>query len=382
MAPQPGETSPKGEPVATDAVVIGAGPVGLFQVFELGLQDIRCHVVDALPFVGGQPALLYPDKPIYDIPGLPVCTGQGLADALLRQSSPFSPQFHLGQTVTGLQRQSDRRLLLTTSSGTRLLTKTVFIAGGVGAFEPRRLRLDGLEGLDGTQLHHHLDNVPPMANQTVVVVGDGDQALEAALMLSGDGPHRARSMTLVHRRDSFKADPALVERMRQRCQSGDMQFVAGQPVAVQRERGRLVAMDLTLPDGGQRRLPLDHLLVMQGLSPRLGPVSAWGIDMEHRLLRVDTERFATSEPGVFAVGDINTYPGKRKLLVCGFHECTLAAFAAAPIVHPDRPVLLQYTTSSTHLHKVLGVQADRHGMGNHGEKNDPPFESREIRTII
>ena len=358
MTPRSGEASPTGEPIATDAVVIGAGPVGLFQVFELGLQDIRCHVVDALPCVGGQPVLLYPDKPIYDIPGLPVCTGQGLAGALLQQSRPFSPQFHLGQTVTGLERQSDGRWLLTTSSGTRLLTKTVFIAAGVGAFEPRRLKLDGLQGLDGTQLHHHLDNAQAMEGTAVVIIGDSDQAIQAALTLSGDGPHRASSVTLVHRRDSFKAQPLLVECMRQRCETGAMQFVAGQPAAVQRQGQLLVAIDLALPDGDQCRLPLDHLLVMQGLSPRLGPVSEWGLDMEHKLLRVDTERFATSEPDIFAVGDINTYPGKRKLLVCGFHECTLAAFAAAPIVHPDRPVLLQYTTSSTHLHKVLGVQAD------------------------
>lgn len=358
MTPRSGEASPAGEPIATDAVVIGAGPVGLFQVFELGLQDIRCHVVDALPCVGGQPVLLYPDKPIYDIPGLPVCTGQGLADALLRQTRPFSPQFHLGQTVTGLERQSDGRWLLTTSSETRLLTKTVFIAAGVGAFEPRRLKLEGLHGLEGTQLHHHLDNPQEMTGKSVVVIGDGDQAIEAALALSGDGPHRANSVTLVHRRDSFKARPDLVERMRQRCESGAMQFVAGQPTAVQRHGRQLLAIDLTLPNGGQRHLPLDHLLVMQGLSPRLGPVCEWGLEMEHKLLRVDTERFATSEPGIFAVGDINTYPGKRKLLVCGFHECTLAAFAAAIVVHPERPVLLQYTTSSSHLHEILGIRAD------------------------
>ncbi|TXH37313.1 MAG: NAD(P)/FAD-dependent oxidoreductase [Burkholderiaceae bacterium] len=357
MASRPGDAAPAGEPIATDAVVIGAGPVGLFQVFELGLQDIRAHVVDAHAQVGGQPALLYPDKPIYDIPGLPVCTGQGLTDALLRQARPFEPQFHLGQTVTGLQRQVDGRLLLTTSAGVRLLSKTVFVAAGVGAFEPRRLKLEGLDRFEGTQLHHHLEDPLQMKGQAVVVIGDGDEAIDATLSMSGEGPVRARSVTLVHRRDSFKAHPDSVARMRERCREGSMHFVAGQPVAVQTEGERLIGLELVLPDGDRRSLPLDQLLVLQGLSPRLGPVTEWGLDMERKLLRVDTQRYATNEPGIFAVGDINTYPGKRKLLVCGFHECTLAAFAAVEIVHPERPVLLQYTTSSSHLHKILGVYA-------------------------
>jgi thioredoxin reductase (NADPH) len=358
MSTAPDDRSPTasvGAPIETDAVVIGAGPVGLFQVFELGLQDIHAHVVDALPHAGGQPSLLYPDKPIYDLPGLPVCTGQGLAEALLRQTQPFTPQFHLGQTVTAIERAPDGRWLVITSQDTRLLTKTVFIAAGVGAFEPRRLKVEGLAAFEGHQLHYHLGEPQRLTDRSVVIQGDDDQALEAALSLSGDGPVRARDVTLIHRRDSFKADPALVDRMRQRCREGAMRFIAGQVTGVQVRDERLCAIELTPPDGEAQSLALDHLLVLQGLSPRLGPVAEWGLSMERKQLVVDTERFATSEAGIFAVGDINTYPGKRKLLVCGFHECTLAAFAAAAIVYPDRPVLLQYTTTSTHLHEVLGV---------------------------
>lgn len=359
MTARPGNTAAAaalaGEPIATDAVVIGAGPVGLFQVFELGLLDMRAHVVDALPHVGGQPVELYADKTIYDVPGLPACTGQALADALLRQAAPFEPRFHFGQTVTGLQTQDDGRFLLSTSAGTRLLTRTVFIAAGVGAFEPRRIKLDGIEAFEGTQLSYHTHGLPPLTGQDVIVIGDTDAALETALRLSDEGEQRARSVTLVHRRDSFKAEPAREQRMRQRCAQGRMRFVTGQPAALETQDGRLTHLHLSLPDASTLRLPADHVRVLLGLSPRLGPVTEWGLDMERKLLKVDTASFSTSVRGIFAVGDVNTYPGKQKLLVCGFHEATLAAYAAAPIVHPGRPVVLQYTTSSSHLQALLGV---------------------------
>lgn len=341
--------------VATDAVVIGAGPVGLFQVFELGLLDIRAHVVDVLPHMGGQPALLYPDKPIYDIPGLPVCTGQGLAEALLRQCAPFEPQFHLGQTVSSVRQQPDGRWLVGTSKGVRLLTKTVFIAAGVGAFEPRRLKLDGMDAHEGRQLHYHRSAAHRLSGQDVLIVGDTDDAIETALALCDPGPARARSVTLMHRRDSFKAAPERVALMRERCAVGDLRFIAGQIVEHDTRDGHLHAVRVTLQDGQEQLLPVDTLLVLQGLSPQLGPMAEWGLAMERKQLVVSTETYSTSAPGIFAVGDINTYPGKRKLLVCGFHEATLAAYAGAPIVHPDRPVQLQYTTSSTHLHALLGV---------------------------
>lgn len=359
MDPLPGDVATRAasaaDPIVTDAVVIGAGPVGLFQVFELGLLDIRAHVIDALPHVGGQPVELYPDKPIYDIPGVPFCTGQGLSEALMRQAAPFAPQFHLGQTVVSLQPAADGRWRVGTSAGTEFLSKTVFIAAGVGAFEPRRLKVAGIDNHEGAQLRYHRTHATDLAGQDVLIVGDTDSAIETALDLSEQGKQQARSVTLVHRRDSFKAEPDRVALMRERCAAGDMRFIAGQITAQESRNGRLVAVRLTLPDGSETTIPLDTLFVLQGLSPQLGPLTNWGLAMERKQLVVNTETFATQAAGIFAVGDINTYPGKRKLLVCGFHECTLAAYGAAPIVYPDRPVVLQYTTTSTHLQEMLGV---------------------------
>ncbi len=340
----------------TDALVIGAGPVGLFQVFQLGLQDIQAHVVDALPYPGGQCIELYADKPIYDIPAIPVCTGRELVDKLMAQIAPFNAHFHLGQVVTSLQPQADGRLLVETSKTTRFLAKTVFIAAGVGAFQPRTLHIDGLAAFDGTQLLHQVSDASVCANRNVVIFGDGDEALEWALKLYPDSqPHKAKQVTLVHRRDAFSAAPETVERFRALVQQGHLHFVPGQALGVETMGGRLTGIQILDAEGQTRTLPLDMLLVLQGLSPKLGPVAQWGLDMERKQLQVDTEKFSTSVPGIFAVGDINTYAGKKKLILCGFHEATLAAFAAAAIVRPDEKISLQYTTTSTRLHKLLGV---------------------------
>lgn len=346
-----------GDPVVADAVVVGAGPVGLFQVFELGLLDIHTHVVDALPHVGGQPVELYPDKPIYDIPALPVCTGRQLTEALVRQCAPFAPSFHLGQTVSGLERQSDNRWLVTTSRGTRLLATTVIIAAGVGAFEPRRLKVNGLDRFDGTQLFHHCPAAQALEGQDVLVVGDDDQAIGCALELAERVTHRPRSVTLIHRRDSFRAEPDRIARMRERCAQGAMHLAIGQATGVRTEGERLGGLELSMPDGSTETLPVDTLLVLQGLSPRLGPITGWGLAMERKLLVVDPQDCSTSETGIFAVGDINTYPGKKKLIVCGFHECVMAAYAAAALVFPGKQIPLEYTTSSTRLHRLLGASS-------------------------
>lgn len=342
-------------PLETDAVVIGAGPVGLFQVFQLGLLEIRTHLVDALPAPGGQPAELYPDKPIYDVPGVPVCTGRELTASLLRQIAPFQVPMHLGQEVTTLERQADGRLLLTTSRGTALLTRTVFIAAGVGAFQPRTLKLDGLAAFDGTQLFHHQPEPAATAGEDVVVLGSEASAIDWALACARPGPGRARRVRLVHRRDHFDADAGALAALADARASGAVKVVIGQPVGIEQADGRLCALQLATPDGQVVPLQLSRLLLALGLSPRLGPLAHWGLAMERKQLRVNTEAFATAEPGIYAVGDINTYPGKRKLLVCGFHECTLAAYDAAARLRPDQPLLLQYTTTSPRLHRLLGV---------------------------
>jgi thioredoxin reductase (NADPH) len=343
--------------IETDAVIVGAGPVGLFQVFELGLLEIKAHVIDALPYPGGQCIELYPDKPIYDIPAVPVCTGRELTEQLLKQIEPFGATFHLGQEVSTVQRQEDGRFLVATAKGTQLLTRTLFIAAGVGAFQPRKLVLDGLSRFEGTQVHYSVKNPELFAGKDLVVIGGGDSALDWSLNFAQPGPHRARSLTLLHRRDGFQAAPASVAKMKALCEAGGMKFIVGQATAYDEKDGRLAGLQVTLPDGSTRPVPLEMLLIFFGLSPRLGPIADWGLAIERRQLVVDTEKFSTSEPGIFAVGDINTYPGKKKLILSGFHECALAAFGAAPFVFPDRKVQLQYTTTSTKLHKVLGVES-------------------------
>ncbi len=342
--------------IETDAVIVGAGPVGLFQIFELGLLEIKAHIIDSLAYASGQCIELYPDKPIYDIPAVPVCTGKELTDNLLKQIEPFGATFHLGEEVTVVQQQADKRFYVETSKGTRLLSKTIFIAGGVGSFQPRTLKVDGLEKFDGTQLHYRVRNPAQFAGKNLVIVGGGDSALDWTLNFVQDGPNKAESVILIHRRDGFRAAPASVARMRELCEAYEMQFMAGQVTGFEEADGRLKQIKVTGGDGVTRVVPLDMLLVFFGLSPKLGPIAEWGLTLDRKQIAVDTEKFQTNIPGIFAVGDINTYPGKKKLILSGFHEAALAAFGASPVVFPEKRVLLQYTTTSPKLHKVLGVE--------------------------
>ena len=342
-------------PQETDVAIIGAGPVGLFQVFELGLLEIKAHVIDALPIVGGQPAELYPDKPIYDIPAIPVCSGQELIDALQQQIAPFAPTFHLGHEVSTLQRQADGRFLLTSAQGLRLLAKAVIIAAGVGAFQPRRLSVPGIDSFEGRQLFYRVQRPADFAGRHLVIAGGGDSALDWATHFATHPEHRAASVVLLHRRDGFQATPAAVARMRALCEAQQMQFMVGQVAGFEADGDRLQALQVMGPDGVTRRLALDVLLAFLGMSPKLGPIADWQLDIERKQLVVNTETYGTSEPGIFAVGDINTYPGKKKLILCGFHEATLAAYGTLPFVFPGKDVFFQYTTTSTKLHKVLGV---------------------------
>jgi thioredoxin reductase (NADPH) len=340
--------------IEADAVIIGAGPVGLFQVFELGLLEIKAHVIDSLTSVGGQCVELYPDKPIYDIPAVPMCTGQELTDNLLKQIEPFSPTFHLGQEVTLVQKRDDGRFDLETSAGTRFITKTIFIAAGVGSFQPRTLKVDGIDQFHGSQLFYRVKDPLSFHGKNLVICGGGDSALDWALNLVG----KAESVILLHRREDFRAAPASVAKMKQLCEDYEMQFVVGQVTGMESVDDKLTEIKVTGADGVTRRMPLDTLLVFFGLSPKLGPIADWGLDIERKQLKVvDTEKFETNVPGIFAVGDINTYPGKKKLILSGFHEAALAAFGAAPYIFPDKKIHMQYTTTSPKLHKILGVES-------------------------
>ena len=344
-------------PIETDAVIVGAGPVGLFQVFELGLLEVKAHVIDSLAYPGGQCIELYPDKPIYDIPAVPVCTGKELTDNLLKQIKPFGATFHFGQEVSVVEKQNDGRFFIETSKGTNFLTKTIFIAAGVGAFQPKLLRVDGLEKFDDSQLFYRVKNPADFAGKNLVIVGGGDSALDWTLNFVAEGPNKAESVILIHRRDGFKAAPASIARMKQLCDTFEMQFIVGQVTGYDEKDGKLTGAKVTGADGITRVVPLDALLVFFGLSPKLGPIAHWGLDIERKQLKVDTEKFSTNVPGIFAVGDINTYPGKKKLILSGFHECALAAFGAAAVIFPDKKIHLQYTTTSPKLHKVLGVES-------------------------
>jgi len=340
-------------PIIADAVIIGAGPVGLFQVFELGLLEIKAHVIDSLPMVGGQCVELYPDKPIYDIPALPVCTGQELTNNLLEQIKPFSPTFHLGQEVTVVAKRDDGRFDVETSTGTCFITKTIFIAAGVGSFQPRTLKVDGIEAFENKQLFYRVKDPTRFHGKNIVICGGGDSALDWALDLVG----KAESVVLLHRRDDFRAAPASITKMHNLCEQLEMQLVIGQVTGIETSNDVLKEIKVTGHDGVTRRLPLDDLLVFYGLSPKLGPIADWSLDIERKQLKVtSTEKFETNIPGIFAVGDINTYPGKKKLILSGFHEAALAAFGAAPYIFPEKKIHMQYTTTSPKLHKILGVE--------------------------
>jgi thioredoxin reductase (NADPH) len=338
-------------PIETDAVIIGAGPVGIFQVFELGLLDIKAHVIDSLPEIGGQCIELYPDKPIYDIPAIPVCTGRELVGNLLKQIKPFAAQFHLNQEVSTLDQQADGRFLISTSQEQQFLSKTVFIAAGVGAFQPRTLNLDGIEAFVNQQVFYRVKDPEQFRGKRIVICGGGDSALDWALHFAGI----AASVTLIHRRDDFKAAPQSVAKMRALCAAGEMQLLIGQITGLKSNGGHLTEIAVTNIDGEVQQIALDSLLLFYGLSPKLGPIADWGLDIDRKQIAVDTACFQTSIPGIFAVGDINIYPGKKKLILSGFHEAALAAFAAAAYLAPEKQIQLQYTTTSPKLHKALGV---------------------------
>jgi thioredoxin reductase (NADPH) len=287
---------------------------------------------------------------------VPVCTGKELTDNLLKQIEPFGATHHYGQEVSLVEKREDGRFNVATNKGTQFITKTLFVAGGVGSFQPRTLKVDGLEKFDGTQLHYRVRNPAQFAGKNLVIVGGGDSALDWALNFVQDGPHKAESVILLHRRDGFRAAPASVAKMKELCDAYEMQFVVGQVTGFEERDEKLTALKVTGGDGVTRVVPADMLLVFFGLSPKLGPIAEWGLKIERKQIVVDTEKFETSTPGIFAVGDINTYPGKKKLILSGFHEAALAAFAAAPYIFPEKRILLQYTTTSPKLHKVLGVE--------------------------
>ena len=337
--------------IRTDMVITGAGPVGLFVVFEAGLLGMKCHLVDNLDKVGGQCAELYPDKPIYDIPAIPRCTGQELVDSLMAQIKPFEPVFHLGQQAERLERVGDGLWRLATDDGVVLGAPNLVIAAGAGSFVPRRLPLPRAERYEGASLFYAVRRMEAFRGKRVVVAGGGDSALDWTLNLQP----LAADLTLVHRRDEFRAAPDSVEKMRRLVAAGDMRLAIGQIVGLEGEDDRLRAVRLKGADGAEEPLPCDTLLAFYGLKMELGPIADWGLNLDKNLIEVDTEAFETNQRGIFAIGDICTYPGKLKLILSGFHEAALMCQKAFRYRFPEQRLIFRYTTSSTDLQKKLGV---------------------------
>ena len=339
--------------INTDVVIVGAGPCGLFQVFELGLLGLKAEVVDSIPQPGGQCTELYPDKPIYDIPAIPICTGEELTQALLTQIEPFGCGMHLGEEVQVVRREDDDNFFVETSRGTQFNCKAIVIAAGVGSFQPRAIRVPNAEDFADKTLHYRVRNPEQFAGKKLVILGGGDSALDWVLELAGKAEH----ITLVHRRDEYRAMPDSVTKMEKLVADGAMDEIrSAKATAINGADGQVSSVVIQPKEGEAREIDADHLLVFFGLAPKLGPVAEWGLDINRKTINVDTERFETSESGIYAVGDINFYPGKKKLILCGFHEAALAAFAIKQRIEPDRKVHVQYTTTSPIMHERLGVE--------------------------
>ena len=349
--------------IKTDVVIIGAGPVGLFQVFEIGLQGIHACVIDALPQAGGQCTELYPDKPIFDIPAVPECTGQQLIDNLEQQIAPFSPQMFLDQTVDVLEKRGELDFYIKTSLGNEFECRSVIIAAGAGSFTPVRVRVPGIEQYEDTQLFYRVRDPKRHEGKNIIILGGGDSALDWAMGLAP----LAKSLTLVNRTERFRAAPASVERLYALAENGGASVMMGTLRSFQETDGKLSGVTFELRDEAKTHvdLPVDDLLVFFGLSPKLGPIENWGMELERKLITIDLSTFETTVPGLYAIGDINTYKGKKKLILSGFHEAAMAAFAIKQAFEPDKKLHLQYTTTSPLMHERLGVDAE-------GETIDAP----------
>jgi thioredoxin reductase (NADPH) len=340
------------EPIKTDVLIIGAGPCGLFAVFELGLLDMKAHLIDILDKIGGQCAELYPEKPIYDIPALPYTTGQGLCDALLAQIKPFGATFHLQEMVQSIEKIGDPLFRVTSDRDKVFEAKVIVVAAGGGSFQPKRPPIPGIEPYEGKSVHYSVRQMEAFRGKRLLIVGGGDSALDWTLNLAPLASH----LTLLHRRSEFRASPDSVNKMMALVGEGKIDFVLGQVSALKGEGGEIAAALVKRNDGSNFEIACDALLPFFGLTMKLGPVAEWGMAMKDgEYIVVDTASFESSVPGIFAIGDINWYPGKLKLILCGFHEAALMAQKAYQYVYPGKRLVFQYTTSSTSLQKKLGV---------------------------
>lgn len=326
--------------IETDILIIGAGPVGLFAVFEAGLLKLRCHLIDALPQPGGQLTEIYPKKPIYDIPGYPSVLAGDLVQNLLKQIEPFGPGFTLGERAETIEKQDDGRWLVTTTKGTQHLAPVIFVAGGLGSFEPRKPPIDNIAQFEDRGVEYFVKNPEFYQNSRIVIAGGGDSALDWAIYLA----EVASELTLIHRRTEFRGALDSVEKVQHLADSGKIKVITNAQVVGLQGNGHLDGVVIQHDTEGEFVLETDHFVPLFGLTPKLGPIGDWGLAIDKGAVEVNTLDYSTSTPGIFAIGDINTYPGKLKLILCGFHEATLAVQSAFKFVHPDKKLSFKYTT--------------------------------------
>jgi len=340
----------------TDAIVVGSGPCGLFQVFELGLLGVHSVLIDSLPQIGGQCSELYPDKPIYDIPGIPVCSGQELIDQLSLQIKPFEPSIILGEEVIQVE-EKNADYQITTNKGSCFLTKTIFIAGGVGSFQPKKMRVDNIEKYEDKWLHYKVTDKQNFLGKKLVIFGGGDSALDWAIDFTRSSEFQSSggTVTLVHRSSTFRGAESSVDKVKKLATSNQLQLIDNGRLNAFNCKGNSLTSISISKESEEIKIDADHLLVFFGLSPKLGPIANWGLDITRKTINVNPENFQTNQEGIYAIGDIANYPGKKKLILSGFHEAALAAFAAKEIIEPGKKVHVQYTTTSPKLQERLGV---------------------------
>ena len=326
--------------ITTDIAIIGAGPTGMFAVFEAGLLKMHCHLIDSLPQTGGQLSEIYPQKPIYDIPGYPTINAQELVDKLEEQIAPFHPGYTLGERVETLQKQDDGTWLIATNDGTEINCKAVVIAGGLGCFEPRKPEVDRLAEFEGKGVMYAVRNPEAFRDREIVIAGGGDSALDWTIFLA----NVAKKVTLVHRGDTFRGAPDAAEKVAELAKIGAIDLVLKSRVVALDGTGHLEQVSIIGADNQTRHLPADNFIPLFGLSPKLGPIEHWGLNIDKSAIEVNTMDYSTNVDGIYAIGDINTYPGKLKLILCGFHEAALMAQSAFKYVYPDQRLTFKYTT--------------------------------------
>lgn len=326
--------------IETDILIVGAGPVGLFTVFEAGLVKLRCHLVDSLPQPGGQLSEIYPKKPIYDIPGYPSILAGELVDRLMEQIAPFNPGFTLGERAEQIEKTDDDKFVLTTNRGTQHKASVIAIAGGLGCFEPRKPPISNLEHFEDRGVEYIIKDPEVYRNKRVVIAGGGDSALDWTIFLADV----ASEVTLIHRRQEFRGALDSVEKVFDLANSGRISLMTNAQAVGLNGNGKLTDVLIKHKTEGDITRPTDHFIPLFGLSPKLGPIAEWGLNIEKNAIQVDTYDYSTNVPGVYAIGDINTYPGKLKLILCGFHEATLMVQSAFKHIYPDRKLSFKYTT--------------------------------------